>query len=80
MSLVGTPAVGVKTANTNRCEQPFEFQKRLVLTATKDIGQYPARVMIQCLPQPPWLFLAADKGPPLVQFDLSYLVNAHCGL
>ena len=61
MPLVGTPAVGVKAANAKRCEQPFEFQKRPVFTATKNIGQDPARVMIQRLPQPAWLFLTANK-------------------
>ena len=57
MPLIGTPAVGVKAANTERFKQGFEFQKCLVLTTTEDIRHHPACLMIQRFPQPPRLFL-----------------------
>ena len=77
VSLIGTPAVGVKTANTKRFEQRFQCQKRLVLTATKDRGYDPARLMIQRLPQPSRLLLAADKGPHFVQLSFLDLADHH---
>ena len=59
---IGTPAVGIKAANPEGREQDFELQQCLVLPTTEDIRQYPARSMIQRLPQPARLFLATDKG------------------
>jgi|SoiMethySBSTD1v2_1073268.scaffolds.fasta_scaffold432333_1 hypothetical protein len=76
---IRAPAVGVKTANTERCKQGFEVQQRLVLTPTKDIGEDPAGLMIQRFPQPPRRFLAADKRPHLVQLRLLHLLNHYFG-
>jgi hypothetical protein len=75
MPLRGTAAVGVKTANAQWCEQGFQFQKCPILTATADIRQHPARLMIQRLPEPPWLLLATDKRPHLIQVGLLHLVR-----
>lgn len=79
MPAIRTPAVGVKTANAERCEQVFELQQRLILTPTKDIRHYPPRLMIQRLPEPPRLFLATDKGPHLVQLSFLYFADRHRG-
>src|SRR5215813_7054124 len=75
---VGTPAIGVKTTNPKGREQRLEFQQCPICTAAKSIGYNPARLMIQRLPQPPWLCLAADKGPHLVQLRFLPLVDHHC--
>ena len=77
MPLISTPTVGVITANAQRGEQRFELQQCLVLAATKDIRHQPARLVIQRLPEPPRLFLAADKRPHFVQFRLFYFVKDH---
>jgi len=37
VAVIRTPAVGVKAANAQRCEQGFEFQQRSVLPATKNV-------------------------------------------
>ena len=76
--MIGTPAVGVKAANPEGREQRFEFQQRLILPATKDIGEDPAGLMIERPPQPPRVFLAADKRPHLVQLRLLHLADHHC--
>jgi hypothetical protein len=77
MPLIGTPAVGVKAVDAQRLEQGFQGQQCLILTTTEDIRQYPARLLIQHLPQPTRLLLAADKRPHFVQFGLLHLVNDH---
>ena|SRR2546430_2080510 len=69
--MIGTPAVGVKTANPEGFEQGLEVQQRLILTPTKDIRHHPPCLMIQRFPEPPRLFLATDKEPHFVQ--LSFL-------
>src|SRR5262245_50730610 len=79
VSTILPPAVGVKTANPKRGEQGFELQQHLILTPTKDIRHYPPQLMIQRLPKPPRLLLAADKGPHLVQLSFLYFAAHHCG-
>src|SRR2546426_7555094 len=79
MPLVSTPAVRVKTATAQRCEQRFPCQQCLILAPTEARRYYPARLLIQRLPQAARLFFAADKGPPLVQFRLLHPVNPHLG-
>lgn len=77
--MIGTPAVGVKAANSKGHEPRFELQQRLIRPPAKDIRSYPARLMSQRSPQPPGVFLAANKRPHLVQFRCRYLANHHCG-
>jgi hypothetical protein len=55
----------------------LELQECPVLAATDDIRHHAARLMIKRLPEPPRLFLAADKRPHFVQFGLCSLVNNH---
>ena len=79
VAVIGTPAVGVKAANPEPCKQGFELQSRLVLSPTKDIRQYPARLLIERPPEPPRVLLAADKRPPLVHFRALHLAHHHRG-
>src|ERR1043166_1440884 len=71
------PAGGVKTANTQGLEQRLTFQQRPIRTAAKGIGHYPARLMIECLPQPPRVSVAPDKRPPLGQLRLLHCADLH---
>ena len=75
MSAIGSPAVGVKTTNTQWREQRLEFHQRQIRTAAKGIGHDPAGLLIERLPQPPRLLLAADKGLHFIQFSLRHLVD-----
>src|SRR5262245_53921300 len=74
---VGAPAVGVKPTNTQWLKQRLEFQQDPIRTAAKGIGHYLAGPMIERRPQPPRVFLAADKGPHFVQLCFLHLVDYH---
>ena len=58
---VGTPAIGIKPTNPKWFKQRLEFHQYLIRTATKGIGHHLAGSMIERCPQPPRVFLAADK-------------------
>src|SRR5215813_7382028 len=66
MPAIGTPAVGIKAANAQWCEQGFESEQCPIFTPTEDIRHHPPRLMIQRLPEPPRPFLAPHEGPHLV--------------
>ncbi len=63
---IGSPAVSIKMTNPKRLKQCLEFHQDPIRTAAKGIGHDPAGLMIERLPQSPWLFLAADKGPHFI--------------
>src|SRR5262245_45177007 len=79
MSVIGTPAISVKAANTHRLEQGFQHQKCLILSPTKAISHHPTRLMIKSSPQRSRLLLAADKRPHFIQFRPLYLAHHHRG-
>src|SRR5712692_6313041 len=67
IALVRPPAIRVKPRDPKRLQQALEFEKDGILPPSKDIGQYGATVVIDRMPQPPWLGFFPHVTPHLIK-------------
>ena len=67
MALVGTPPIGVEAVDPKRLKQRFELQKDGILPPPKNVRQDDPTVVIDCVPQPPWLHFLAHETPHLIE-------------
>src|SRR5687767_12301714 len=67
MSLVGPPAIRVIPGDAKRRQEGFEPQKDVILTPTKHVRQHLPTLMIDRVPQPPWVRLFAHITPHFVK-------------
>ena len=58
--------ISVVAGQPKGLEQCFELQKDLVFAAPKDVGQDPACVVIDGMPEPAWIAFILDKRPHLI--------------
>ncbi len=66
MPLIGPPVIGIKAPNPKGLQQLFQFPKYLIFAPPKGIRQDQTGLVIDRMPQPPGLLLAADKAPHLI--------------
>jgi len=78
-SLIDDRFVRVVTSDAKGCEQDLEFQEHRILAGIHHKGQYSPGVMIDRMPEPPRVLLAADKRPHFVQLHFLNLVDHHSG-
>ena len=67
MSLIGTPPIRIKPRDTKRLQEGFELQKDRILPSPKDVCAHRTTVMIDRVPEPPWVRFAAHVTPHFVQ-------------
>ena len=67
MPLVGTPSIRIKPCDVKRRQERLQLEKDVILPSSKDIRQHRPAVMINRMPQPPWLGFLAHKTPHLIQ-------------
>ena len=68
MPLVRSPSIGVKPRDTKRLKQGLQLQKDRILPSPKDVCQHGATVVIDRMPQPPWLRFLPYVTPHLIEF------------
>jgi hypothetical protein len=68
MTLISAPPIGVKLRDAKRLQQRLEAEKDLILAPAKDLRQYLPTVMINGMPQPPWIPFLGHIGPHFVEF------------
>ena len=68
MPFVGAPPIGVIPCDAKRLQQRLQLQKDRILPAPEDVGQYRPTVVIDRLPQPPWLRFLPHVTLHLIQF------------
>src|SRR6266545_3873370 len=69
---VGSPIIGVVAGQPEGLQQRLELQKDVVFAATKDVGQDLAYVVIDGMPEPPWVAFVPDKRPHLIHLGLRF--------
>ena len=67
MPFVGPPAVGAIARDAKWLQQRFERQQDGVLPASKHRGSHLARMVINGMPYPTWIRVAAHVAPHLVE-------------
>src|SRR5262245_35117455 len=77
MPRVGAPMIDVVAGQAKGFEQPLKLQEDLVFAAAKDIRQDRPGTVINRMPQPPRLFLLADKTPHFVHLSFARALNVH---
>src|SRR5215211_488221 len=78
MSLIGTPLISIKTGNTKRYKQSFEFQKNFIFMRSQNIGEYLSTSMVDRVPQPALIFFLTHEAPHFIQLCLLYSDELHC--
>jgi hypothetical protein len=67
ISLVGAPPIRIKPRDTKGLQQVLKFEKDCILAPSKDIGSHGATVVIDRMPQPPWLRFLPHVTPHLIE-------------
>ena len=67
MSLIGTPPIRLKPRDAKRLQEGFKLQKNRILPSPKDVCEHRTTVMIDRVPEPPWVRFAAHVPPHFVQ-------------
>ena len=66
--LIRPPPIRIKAADPKGLQQRLQLQKDRILPAPEDVGQYRTTVVIDRMPQPPWLRFLPHLTPHLIQF------------
>ena len=66
--LLRPPPICIKAADPKGLQQRLQLQKDRILPAPEDVGQYRITVVIDRMPQPPWLRFLPHVTPHLIQF------------
>jgi hypothetical protein len=75
MTTLGPPPLGVKARDAKRRQSGCAFQEALILSPPKDLGDARARAVINRLPPPPLLALAAHKASHFLPLGCVPLVD-----
>jgi hypothetical protein len=66
--LVGTPPISIEATDPKGRKEGLQLQKHLILPSPKDVCQDGTTVVINGMPQPPWLGFLPYVTPYLIGF------------
>src|SRR5213593_1729309 len=76
MSCVRPPMIREKAGDPKGLQEGFQFQEHLILAATKDVCEDSAAPVVDSVPEPAWLLLAAHKAPHFINFGVLHSTDA----
>src|SRR5262245_51388381 len=77
MPQIDTHLVRVISGDPKGGEQGLEFQEHRIPPGTEDVGKYSPGVMIDCMPEPPFLLFGADETPHFIELSCALGSDAH---
>jgi hypothetical protein len=68
MPCVRPPMISEEAGDPKGLQKAFQFQEHLILAAAKDVGEDRTAPVVDGMPEPAWLPLAAHKAPHFINF------------
>src|SRR5262245_58322068 len=74
-SVVGTPVISIKTCQTKWHSELLQLYEHCIGRRSQDIRQDSPAVMVNCMPQPPWMPCVPHITPHLVHLSFVNLLD-----